>query len=176
LRGSFDRADTLAVARVLPFYLVGMVGMAPMNVISRGFFALRDYRTPAVIGVAALGVYAGLCGLLTPLLSYAGIAVAYAVVWPLIFLGQTHVLGRAVEPVFDRALGRLFFEAGASAGLAAVVAWAVAGQLSAELGLLAALLLAGLAGLLVFVVLGVYVFQLQQLRLLLAPAPKGVAR
>jgi len=167
-RGSFDRADTLAVARVLPWYLVGMLGMAPMNVVSRGFFALRDYRTPAWLGLGSLGAYAALCALLVPNFSYAGIAMAYAAVWPATFLVQTRFLGKAIGPLLDGEMFRLLLQVGTSALLGALLAESLVGQLQPRLGAIPGLLLSGLAGLGAFAGLAYFVFKVPHLRMLVA--------
>lgn len=171
-RGRFDRADTLAVAGVLPWYLLGMLGMAPMNVISRGFFALRDYRTPAGLGLVSLGLYAALCAALTPQLAQVGIAVAYAVTWLLTLFLQAYVLGRAAGKLLDEELLIHVVKVGASALLAAVVAVALSDGLEPRLGLFVGLAVSGLASLLVFAGLSYFVFRVAHLRGLVAAAAK----
>jgi len=171
-RGSFDRADTLAVARVLPWYLAGMLGMAPMNIISRGFFALRHYRTPALLGLGSLVFYAALCALLVPRFSYVGIAAAYAVVWPVTFLVQSRFLGKAIGPLLDGEMFRLLLQVGTSALLGALLAESLVGQLQPRLGAVPGLFFSGLAGLAVFAGLAYFVFKVPHLRMLVAGAAR----
>jgi len=171
-RGSFDRADTLAVAGLLPWYLAGMLGMAPMNVVSRGFFALRDYRTPAWLGLGSLGAYAALCALLVPRFSYAGIAMAYAAVWPATFFVQARFLGRAVGGLLDGETLRLLLQVGVSSLAGGLLAAQLFAIWPARLGAVPGLFLSGLAGLGAFAGLAYFVFKVPHLRMLVA----GVAR
>lgn len=169
-RGQFDRADTLAVARVLPFYLVGMVAMAPMSVVSRGFFALRDYKTPAKLGLLALALYGLLCALLTPRFSYVGIGLAYAVLWLLTFLVQAYLLGRRVGKVLDGEVLRLLAQVGGCSLLAAVAAGRLLEWLRPLLGVFPGVLVAGLTGLLLVWGISYFVLKNAHLRMLVAVA------
>jgi putative peptidoglycan lipid II flippase len=52
--GAWTADDTRATAWALTFFAVGMVGHALLEVLSRGFYALSDTRTPVLIGAAAM--------------------------------------------------------------------------------------------------------------------------
>jgi peptidoglycan biosynthesis protein MviN/MurJ (putative lipid II flippase) len=51
VRGRFSEADGAAVSHFFRIYLIGMVGGAIGNVTGRVFYALKDTRTPSVMGV-----------------------------------------------------------------------------------------------------------------------------
>ena len=93
-RGRFNEQSTLGLSNVLPWYLVGMVSMAGMNIVSRGFYAVRDLRTPVLMAVCSLFCYFTLSGLLSRKYSYIGIGVTYALYWSLQLAAATHLLGR----------------------------------------------------------------------------------
>ena len=82
-RGSFDEAATAGLAAVLPWYLIGMVGMASMNVLSRSFYALSDFKTPALLGAGFLAFYFVSSGILSSRFLHVGIGITYAAYWTL---------------------------------------------------------------------------------------------
>jgi putative peptidoglycan lipid II flippase len=52
--GAWTPDDTRATAWALTFFAIGVVGHALLEVLSRGFYALSDTRTPVLIGAAAM--------------------------------------------------------------------------------------------------------------------------
>ena len=123
-RGRFTAAASAGVLQVLPWYLLGTLPMAMMNIVSRSFFALRDYRTPALTGVAGLAVYVSVSGALIGRFSVAGIGIAYTVFWMFLFLLQTAMLGRRIGSLLTAGILRRAAEliGCASVALGAVVA------------------------------------------------------
>jgi putative peptidoglycan lipid II flippase len=55
-RGEFDSRSTDLVAWALLWYAAGLVGHALVEIISRAFYALKDTRTPVLVGAAAMGI------------------------------------------------------------------------------------------------------------------------
>ncbi len=55
-RGQFDAHSTDLVAWALLWYAVGLVGHCVVEIVTRAFYALRDTRTPVIIGVAAMAL------------------------------------------------------------------------------------------------------------------------
>ncbi len=55
-RGEFDSRSTDLVAWALLWYAAGLVGHALVEIISRAFYALKDTRTPVLVGAAAMGL------------------------------------------------------------------------------------------------------------------------
>lgn len=54
--GSFTARSTEMVAWALLWYALGLVGHSVLEVIVRAFYALRDTRTPVLVGVAAMSL------------------------------------------------------------------------------------------------------------------------
>jgi putative peptidoglycan lipid II flippase len=55
-RGLFDAHSTELVAWALLWYAVGLVGHCVVEIVTRAFYALRDTKTPVIIGVAAMAL------------------------------------------------------------------------------------------------------------------------
>jgi len=165
-RGRFGTDSILGVARVLPFYLLGVVWMAMMNIIIRSFYALQDYKTPAIVGTVALVLYTALSGLLIPHYSYLAIGIAYCVFWVFMFTVQSYFLGKAVGTVLNREflgfLGKVTLSSLAAIGFAFVLPRLVTMGAVAPLAAMAQ----GAAGLVLFVVISHFVFRLPQYPLL----------
>jgi len=95
-RGNFTESSTARVGTVLPFYLVAMIGIVPMNILNRGFYSLRAFGTSAKIGLVLIMFYVLMCGLLIPHFSYLGIGITYAIYWIFAFVFYGFVLGRRI--------------------------------------------------------------------------------
>jgi putative peptidoglycan lipid II flippase len=100
--GRFAGHDRVALAKVLPYYLLGMLFLGCSNLIVRAFYALKETRSPAVIGIVAIGSYFALSGLLSQSFGHLGIATAYAVTWALALMAQTVALSRRIGPVLSQ--------------------------------------------------------------------------
>ena len=77
--GEFGAEDTDVVAGVLAAYGIGLLGAATVKLLSSGFYALRDTRTPVAVAVASLALSTGLAFALMRPLGAAGIALASSV-------------------------------------------------------------------------------------------------
>lgn len=53
-RGAFDASSTELVAWALLWYAAGLVGHSLVEILSRAFYALRDTRTPVLVGASAM--------------------------------------------------------------------------------------------------------------------------
>lgn len=60
-RERFDAAATALVSDALGWYTLGLVSHSVVEIIARAYYALKDTRTPVVIGAAAMGLNIGLC-------------------------------------------------------------------------------------------------------------------
>ncbi len=54
-RGHFSEYDTIQVGSALFFYAFGLCGYSGIKIVTNGFYALKDARTPALISVSAIG-------------------------------------------------------------------------------------------------------------------------
>jgi putative peptidoglycan lipid II flippase len=75
-RGEFDAADTGLVASTLLFYGIGVPAIAAIEILSRGFYALSDTRTPVQVAVLAMLLNVVLCAALVAPLGVRGLAAA----------------------------------------------------------------------------------------------------
>ena len=76
--GKFGYEDSRRTAIVLSFYAIGLIGHSSQQVITRGFYALKDTKTPVRVGIVSvllITVPLGLVSVYTPL-SYRGIPLA----------------------------------------------------------------------------------------------------
>lgn len=78
-RGAFDNESTQLVSGALVIFCVGVFGHAGIEILSRGFYALEDTRTPVQVAVAAMLLNLTLAFLLVGPLELRGLAVAASV-------------------------------------------------------------------------------------------------
>lgn len=71
-RGAFGDASTDLVSWALLWYAAGLVGHAVLEIVVRGFYAMKDTRTPVLIGAFAMGVNLLLSLLLSALFTRIG--------------------------------------------------------------------------------------------------------
>lgn len=77
--GHFSATDTAVTARAMVGYSVGIVAYAAAEIVSRGFFAVEDTRTPLLASAVNLVVSFGLNLLGWRLFGLIGLALAYSV-------------------------------------------------------------------------------------------------
>lgn len=53
-RGQFDANSTVITANALKFFSIGMVGFGMQNILSRGFYAVQDGKTPLITGAISI--------------------------------------------------------------------------------------------------------------------------
>jgi putative peptidoglycan lipid II flippase len=75
-RGQFDAESTRVTAAALLFYSLGLAAQAVIEILSRGFYALRDTRTPVIFAVLSLLLNLVFSLLLREPLGYRGLALA----------------------------------------------------------------------------------------------------
>ncbi len=78
-RGSFTAADTLAVTPALMAFALGLPAYVLVKVLTPGFFARHDTKTPVKIALATLAVNIGLNLALMAPLAHVGMALSTAV-------------------------------------------------------------------------------------------------
>lgn len=79
--GSFTESDVQITGVILAFYSVGLVGQSAVQIITRGFYAIQDTKTPvkvAFITVVVNAVFSVGLTFLTPL-GIAGVSCAYSI-------------------------------------------------------------------------------------------------
>ena len=75
-RGAFDAGSTELVVDALVIYGLGVWAHASIEIVSRGFYALSDTRTPVAVAVAAMLLNVALCAALVAPFGIAGLAAA----------------------------------------------------------------------------------------------------
>jgi putative peptidoglycan lipid II flippase len=165
-RGKFTADSVMGVAKVLPFYLLGVVWMAMMNIVIRGFYAIQDYLTPAKLGAGALVLYTAVSGLLIPHYSYLAIGIAYCVFWLFMFVIQAHFLGKAVGILLNRNFLAFLGKVLASSVAAILFAFVLRREVTVNATIAGAAVVQGTGGMLLFVAVSHYVFKLPQYPLL----------
>jgi putative peptidoglycan lipid II flippase len=77
-RGRFTPADTAATAQAVMLYSIGLIGYSTVKLTAPSFYALRDPRTPVMIGVITVTVNIILNFALVRLMGYRGLALGTA--------------------------------------------------------------------------------------------------
>ncbi len=72
--GQFTAADTIATARALQLYAIGLVGYSIVRIISPTFYALQRSRIPVMVSAASVVVNVGLNLTLVQFMGYRGLA------------------------------------------------------------------------------------------------------
>lgn len=165
-RGHFLPSATRGVIQVLPFYLLGMIFMAPMTIVVRAFYALGDYATPAKLGLASLVVYTVASGLLVGRYSYVGIGIAYAIFWCFTLVVHSYAMGNKVGhrlgPRLLAFLAKVTLSSLAAGGAVSYIVGPHHSGAARYCGPGSATAV----GLVIFIVLSHYVFRLPQFRML----------
>ena len=153
-RGAFGPAETQATALALMAYAIGLPAYVLVKVLTPGFFARLDTRTPVLIATLCVAVNLVLNLLLMGPMKHAGLALATALsAWLNVYL-LARVLNRRghflPDAALRRRLGRMIFASALMAILLALLALALAGPLAGgpwqRIPALALLVLAGLVG------------------------------
>ena len=79
-RGAFTTESTTLTVAALSWYALGLPAHAALEILTRSFFALRDTRTPVIVGVLAMVSYVALALLLVGRLEHVALAMALSVV------------------------------------------------------------------------------------------------
>lgn len=78
-RGAFDASSTDIVVAALQLFAVGIAANAAIEILSRGFYAMSDTRTPVQFALLAMVLNLGLCASLVGPFGVRGLAAAGAV-------------------------------------------------------------------------------------------------
>ncbi|MEO6062787.1 MAG: murein biosynthesis integral membrane protein MurJ [Thermoflexales bacterium] len=71
-RGSFNEASTALVAGTLSWLAVGLIGHSALEIVTRGYYALKDSTRPAVFSVFSMAANVGLSLILARTFAAAG--------------------------------------------------------------------------------------------------------
>jgi putative peptidoglycan lipid II flippase len=124
-RGAFDAGDAELTAAVLANFAVGLLGFSVYLFALRGFYALRDTRTPFVFNLAANALKIALALVLVGRYGVRGIAFAYAAAYTIGAVISLTGLGRRVGGVDGRRLVTSLARLAVAAAVMGVAVWAV---------------------------------------------------
>jgi len=85
-RGVFSSVDSMAVASVLPLFLISLIGATLGNVSSRSIYALKETKIIALTDIAGTLLYCFYAPILGNKFGIIGIGVAISILWNLGFL------------------------------------------------------------------------------------------
>lgn len=122
-RGAFGPADTLAVSGLLQVYLPYLAGATLGNLTSRTFYALRDTRTVAAVGLVEALAYVGYAPLLTGWFGARGVAMSSVVYFSASLAWQLLVLRGRLGGRGGARLSSSILRTGLAASAGACVAW-----------------------------------------------------
>ena len=127
--GVFAAADTGMTASALRLYLLGLPFAGVDFLLNYTFYARQDTRTPAIVGVVAVGFYFIAALSLMPALGFLGLVLADSVKQAAHALIMTALLMRSVGRVGGHGVPGTLFKAGAAALAMGLLVWALAERL-----------------------------------------------
>lgn len=95
-RGQFDVASSELTAQALSFYAFALFAHASIEILSRGFYALSDTRTPVLVAVGAMLINLGFAILLSDALDLRGLALALSLATMAEVAGLYYLLARRI--------------------------------------------------------------------------------
>jgi len=96
-RGAFDADATAMVSSALLFYSLALPAHAAIEILSRGFYAMGDTRTPVTFAVLAMLINLVLAAALVDSLEIEGLALALSIATIVEALGLFLTLNRRLE-------------------------------------------------------------------------------
>ena len=165
-RGSFDLNSTAGVTGVLPFYLIGMIGMAPMYVMIRTFYSLQDFSGSAKLGLAGTVLYFLLGGLLVRYFSYMGIGFAYAIHWIIMFVVNCFVLGRKIGKIWNTEDFIFLVKIAAGTVITGVLVTLICKLLDRHFDVIISTALPALAGILIFYAIHTSLIKVKEMKII----------
>ncbi len=100
-RGAFSEASADLTARALVFYALALFAHSGIEILSRGFYALSDTRTPVAFAIMSMLLNLALAAALVGPLEVRGLALALSVAATLEFAALYAVLAKRVPRLAD---------------------------------------------------------------------------
>ena len=102
-RGQFTRQNTIGIASILPYMLIGMSFMLCVVMLFRAFFSIGFNRKVILIGISSSLIYFILSGIGVQLWGLIGIASAYLTTWLIVFiLSVAHIFKGNLKMILNK--------------------------------------------------------------------------
>jgi putative peptidoglycan lipid II flippase len=124
-RGAFDAESTQVTAQALLFYAPALFAHSGIEILSRGFYALGDTKTPVMFAVAAMLVNVVLAAALVGPLEVRGLALALSVATVVEFLALYLAIARRVPGLIDQPMQASLMKMAAASAFMTAAAGAV---------------------------------------------------
>lgn len=122
--GVATAADTLLVADVLRFFVLGLVPFSLFQLFLRAFYALQDTKTPFLINCGAVALNTAVNIPMFNWLGVKGLAAGHALAYVFGVAAQSRVLSRRIGGLDAKRVGSSALRIGAAAAVMGVVVWA----------------------------------------------------
>jgi putative peptidoglycan lipid II flippase len=134
--GAFTAFDTSQTARALACYAIGLVGYSVTKVLSPGFYALHDARTPMLISVAsvALNFLTILLLLTVAHLGHEGLALSTSIVAMVSSVVLLVVMRNRIGGIYGRKLWQTFVRVSAASAVMGAAVWITSHYVSVVVG------------------------------------------
>lgn len=177
-RGVFDQNSVEMTTAALVFYSVGTVGYASAYLLVRGFYSLQDTRTPLKLSILQVLINLGLSLLLIGPMQHAGLALASSMANLAYMVMLMWYLEKKVPNLFQSGLSKFILAVLTASGLMAAACYTVngvlAGAVQGKTGLIVQIILAGTAGLAVYVA-AVFALKVEEAHVLWRSLKKALA-
>jgi putative peptidoglycan lipid II flippase len=122
-RGQFTADDTVATARALQFYSLGLIGYSIVRIVSPAFYALHKSRIPVVASITSVIANVLLNMMLVRLMGFAGLALGTSIAAILNGVLQLVMLRRELGGIEARRIVGSFAKSTIAALVMAAAAW-----------------------------------------------------
>ena len=121
--GRFTAADTVATARALQFYAIGLVAYSVVRIVSPAFYALRLSRIPVTASIVSVVVNIALNVVLVRVMGYAGLALGTSLAAIVNAAVQVILLRRQLNGLEGRRIAMTFLKVVVAAVAMGAAAW-----------------------------------------------------
>jgi putative peptidoglycan lipid II flippase len=123
--GAFTQTDTIATAGALVYYAPGLLGYSAVKIMTPGFYALRDARTPVLVSLLAIATNVVLNVWLVQILGYLGLALGTALAAIVNAVVLLVLLRRRIGGLDERRLVVAFGKIALASIVMGIAAWSV---------------------------------------------------
>ena len=119
--GQFDKFSTTITARALAFYCIGIIGFGVHTILARGFYALKDGKTPLITSIVAIAINLFLSLLLVGHMDVGGVALASSVSISVVAVVMVAVMSKTVKLNMWSDIAKMLCAAGVTAVCAVAI-------------------------------------------------------